>query len=299
MDKSAVKYQLFTAVNPTVLRIVPELAVEIGLNESIVLMQISFWIGNSNNVRDGVFWTYQSLRKMHKEAFPYWSIATIRRTVQTLADAGYILVGNYNKRSGDNTQWFALEPEKISSLKSVVLLPVDSGMVFQNETGVYQNETPPLQNETTLPETTTETTPDINHSAQKRGGKKKRSSDEAIFREAWAANAPIANALLTAFGNDFVEPERQPRAALASYLEAAQQFAQCGASSEEMKPLHTHVTRKANAENWTIQFGPLSLVKHYPDFLKTKSTRPAAANDLRTPVDFKPVLLQHPQETSA
>lgn len=166
--KTPQKWQLATALDPTIIRIIPELAVEIGLNESIVLMQISFWIGQSNNLKDNTYWTFQSLRDMQKKAFPYWSIATIRRTVQNLADKGYILIGNYNSRKGDNTQWFALVPDKCSTLTSVLTVAVDpkkgtspEGEVLQNETGLFQNDTPPLQNETTLPEIPTEIEKDI------------------------------------------------------------------------------------------------------------------------------------------
>lgn len=162
-----VKWLLYTPGGPTVTRILPELAVEIGLNESIVLMQISFWIGQSNNLRDGCYWTYQSLRQMREKAFPYWSIETIRRTIESLSKKGYIRIGNYNKIESDKTQWFTLDPEMCSRLRSVLCAPVaDEGVskcdrVSQNETGVSQNET-------TLPEITPENTQNKKPSSRKR-----------------------------------------------------------------------------------------------------------------------------------
>lgn len=150
MTETPTRWQIFTGANPTVERIIPDLAVEIGLNESIMLMQIAFWINGSTNVREGVYWTYHSVRDMHKNYFPYWSTATIWRTINNLKDAGYILVGEFNKRKGDHTQWFALEPDKLSTLKSVLIAP--SLSTFEGKP--FQNETPPLQNETTLPNTT-------------------------------------------------------------------------------------------------------------------------------------------------
>lgn len=147
------RWQIYTGANPTVERIIPELAVEIGLNESIMLMQISFWISQSKNVQDGVYWTYHSVREMHKKYFPYWSVTTIWRTINNLKDSGFILVTDeFNKRKKDRTQWFALEPDKLSTLKSVLIAPA-----LEISTGkLFQNETPLSQNETTLPETTTD-----------------------------------------------------------------------------------------------------------------------------------------------
>lgn len=151
MTDAPTRWQIFTGANPTVERIIPELAVEIGLNESIMLMQISFWINGSNNIREGVYWTYHSIREMHKNYFPYWSIATIHRTIVNLKDQGYILTGEFNKRKNDHTQWFALEPDKLSTLKSVLIAPALP--IFEGKP--FQNETPPFQNETTLPKNTT------------------------------------------------------------------------------------------------------------------------------------------------
>lgn len=144
-DSSPIRWQIYTGANPTVERIIPELAVEIGLNESIVLMQISHWISISKNLHNGVYWTYNTIRAMHKDYFPYWSVATIWRTITNLKEAGYIIVTNeFNKRKGDKTQWFALEPDKLSTLKSVLIAPAlehSTGKLFQNETTLFQNET--------------------------------------------------------------------------------------------------------------------------------------------------------------
>lgn len=149
----ATRWLVMTAADPTVERIFPKLAKEIGLNESILLMQIAHWISISKNIREGVYWTYHSVRELHRDYFPYWSTATIWRTINSLKESGYILVSEFNDRKGDNTQWFALEPDKLSTLTSILVmaekLPVQ-------EPTPFQNETPPFQNETTLPEITTE-----------------------------------------------------------------------------------------------------------------------------------------------
>jgi hypothetical protein len=151
MTEQPIRWQIFTGANPTVERIIPKLAVEIGLNESIMLMQIAFWINGSTHIREGVYWTYHSIREMHKNYFPYWSTATIHRTIVNLKEQGYILTGEFNKRKNDHTQWFALEPDKLSTLKSVLIAPALSSF----EGKPFQNETPLFQNETALPKTPT------------------------------------------------------------------------------------------------------------------------------------------------
>ena len=162
MSSARTSYQrIFILNEPVSPRINPALAVEIGLNESIVLLQIEYWISVSQHFIDGQRWTYQSVREMQKKVFPFWSIATINRTVQSLLQKGYIIEGNFNKAKYDKTRWFALNFEKLSELKSIAI-QYDTG-VFQNETRSTQNETHSTQNETTIPETTTENTTEIDN----------------------------------------------------------------------------------------------------------------------------------------
>lgn len=138
----------------------PELALEIGLNESMVLLQIAYWIkiASDSNFHDGHWWTYQSVRDIQSKSFPFWSLMTINRAVNKLIDDGYLVEGNYNKLKSDKTRWFALNTDKIATLKSVTLHTNPEKSVYQNDTtpyqnvtGLYQNDTTPYQNDTTLP----------------------------------------------------------------------------------------------------------------------------------------------------
>lgn len=146
------KPRIYLENNPTVTRLVPELAAEIGLNESIMLLQIDFWISISNHFEDGRWWTYQSVRDIRK-VFKFWGVATINRIITKLEEKQYIVTGNYNKRAGDNTRWIALNPDGLGKLKSIKIL-------FQNGTPLNQNGTVPFQNGTTLPENTPESSTD-------------------------------------------------------------------------------------------------------------------------------------------
>lgn len=157
------KTRIYLENKPTVTRIVPELAVAIGLNESIILLQLDFWIGQSDNFQDGRYWTFQSLRDMREKAFGYLGLATINRAVLSLEEQGLIIVGNYNKRKGDTTRWFALNPDGLRKLSERVPCIAVTNSPIQNETppivtwaGAIQSETPTDQNGSTLPEIPTE-----------------------------------------------------------------------------------------------------------------------------------------------
>lgn len=114
--------EIWAPANPTVLRIMPDLAEEIGLNESIVLLQISYWIRRSNNVRDGRRWTYQSIRDMQRKVFKWWSRETVRRAIMSLGTQDLIFVTDeYNRHRYDTTHWYALNPRGFKRLKSVAL----------------------------------------------------------------------------------------------------------------------------------------------------------------------------------
>ena len=160
------KRRIFTLNEPNAPRINPALAKEIGLNESLILLQIEFWISISNNERDGKRWTYQSVRDMQEKSFSFWSISTINRAVNKLIDEGYIIEGNFNKMKYDKTRWFALNFETLNELESISINGDDTG-VFHNDTRSNQNDTRSNQNDTTIPEITTEITTEKDHSPAK------------------------------------------------------------------------------------------------------------------------------------
>ena len=157
---------LFVLNEPYVLRVSPALAKEIGLNESILFLQIEYLIRISNTEEiEGKSWTYQSLQKMHDEYFPWWSISTISRIAQSLQEMELIHIGNFNRRAYDRTQWYALNEVEINRLKSVKI----NEAILQNEKWNTSNckmddrklQNDILQNERPIPKTPTETPTNI------------------------------------------------------------------------------------------------------------------------------------------
>lgn len=167
-------------LNETIIRTSPTLACEIGLNESMILLQLDFWINITDNYYDGRYWTYQSVRDMQKKAFPFWSIATINRAINKLLSKHYIIEANFNTAKFDKTRWFSLDYDKLSTLTSIAIRGAPAKNMIspeanlfekvaqlgtqwpriaaQNDTRANQNDTRVAQNETTIPENTTENT---------------------------------------------------------------------------------------------------------------------------------------------
>lgn len=133
--------------------ILPSLAKEIGLNESIVLQQLHYWLLDSRNIKDGFKWVYNTYEDWQKQ-FPFWSISTIRRTITKLETSEIIIIGNYNKLKIDNTKWYRIDYEK---LEGVSRPPVQNE---QTECSKWTDEQ--FKMNRPLPEITTETTTKTN-----------------------------------------------------------------------------------------------------------------------------------------
>lgn len=95
----------------------PRLAVEIGLNESIVLQKIHYWIVNNErngiNYHEGRYWTFNSIKKWRDDFFPWWSVDTVKRTFKSLENKELLIVGNFNKKGYDKTKWYTINYQKL------------------------------------------------------------------------------------------------------------------------------------------------------------------------------------------
>jgi len=92
--------------------VIPSLAKEIGLNEAIMLQQIHFWIEKKKHKKDGRYWVYNTYDEW-QEQFPFWSKATIRRSITSLEKKNLIITGNFNKLKIDNTKWYTINYEEL------------------------------------------------------------------------------------------------------------------------------------------------------------------------------------------
>ena len=134
--------------------VLPKLATEIGLNEAIILQQMHYWINKSNHIHDNKRWIYNSYKEWEQH-FPFWSNATIRRTISSLEKQELVLVGNYNKAGFDKTKWYSINYSKLEGV---------SKRVAQNEqTSCSKRANAVVQNEQTNTRDYTENTSDSRH----------------------------------------------------------------------------------------------------------------------------------------
>ena len=92
-----------------------EVAQEHGVDESIILWNLQFWIktnrANGDHFNDGRTWHYGSV-KSFAELWPFWTPKHISRKLNGLIKAGVLVKGNYNKSGYDRTIWYSFKDEK-------------------------------------------------------------------------------------------------------------------------------------------------------------------------------------------
>jgi hypothetical protein len=113
--------------------ILPELVKVIGLNEAIVFHQIHYGLLSSQHEREGRKWVYNTYKDWQLQ-LPFWSESTIKRTIKSLEDQGYLLSANFNRCKMDKTKWYTIVYEKLDGI-------VDDDQDFAAPF-LGQNETP-------------------------------------------------------------------------------------------------------------------------------------------------------------
>jgi len=101
--------------NEKPMMVLPKLATRIGLNETIFLQQLYYWLKESKHVHDGHQWVYNSYEGWQVQ-FPFWSISTIRRIISKLEKEQLILTGNYNRLKIDKTKWYRIHFEALAAI---------------------------------------------------------------------------------------------------------------------------------------------------------------------------------------
>lgn len=92
----------------------------IGLNESIVIQQVHYWLEINRkakiNFHDGKTWSYNTYEKWQVENFDFWSVRTVRRIFTNLFDKGILIKGNYNLHKYDRKLWVTIDYDKLDDL---------------------------------------------------------------------------------------------------------------------------------------------------------------------------------------
>lgn len=99
------------------LQVIPTLAVQVGLNEAIILQQLHFRSLISKQIRDGHKWVSKTYEAWQVDEFPFWSVDTIKRAIRRLEEKGYIIsTSSYNRMKMDKTKSYRINYEKLHVL---------------------------------------------------------------------------------------------------------------------------------------------------------------------------------------
>jgi|SRR5690625_302673 len=147
--------------------ILPQLASSIGLNESIILQQVHYWIQQNTkkgrNHHDGYYWTYNTFDEWEKQ-FPFWSGRTIKRNFKKLEERNLLVIGDYNKKSYDRTKWYRIDYKTLETIHSIHSDKVTLCNVTDWHNGEGQNGTMDSDRMApTIPETNTEINSETNY----------------------------------------------------------------------------------------------------------------------------------------
>jgi len=100
-------------ISESPLQVLPSLAVEIGLNEAIVLQQIHYLSLSSCAVKiDGEYWIKKTIDELVRDAFPFWCEKTIKNIFKSLKSQGLIHIKKHG-RSFDRCNYYAVAYEML------------------------------------------------------------------------------------------------------------------------------------------------------------------------------------------
>ena len=138
-----------------------DLATVIGLNEAIVLQQLNYWLHSKSAKKiNDKWWVYNTYENWKKQNFPFWSVATIRRTFSSLEKKEVVVSANFNRAGFDKTKWYSIDETKLNQLMS--------SACDQNEQTICSNRADGTdQNDHTYTRDYTETTSDTNKNSDK------------------------------------------------------------------------------------------------------------------------------------
>lgn len=96
----------------------PEMAVEIGEGEAILLERIVAYLsGNAHKItgKKGK-WIYNSVRQWQEDHFPYWSRYKIKKVIKSLEDKNLIISYKVNAKRCNHTKWYSVNFEEYKKL---------------------------------------------------------------------------------------------------------------------------------------------------------------------------------------
>lgn len=99
------------------LQVIPSLGVVLGLNPSIVVQQLHFWLENprAGVVIDGKKWIYNTYEEWKEGNFPFWSVPTIQRHFSSLEKDKLVVSAQFDKAAYDRGKYYRIDYEELQA----------------------------------------------------------------------------------------------------------------------------------------------------------------------------------------
>lgn len=87
------------------------------LDVPIFIENLAYWIrknsANEKHLHENRYWSYNSYSAFAK-LYTFWSEQTIRRIIKRAVTFGLLVIGKFNKKKYDNTNWYTLTDKALS-----------------------------------------------------------------------------------------------------------------------------------------------------------------------------------------
>ncbi|MCA3080575.1 MAG: hypothetical protein ING71_17505, partial [Rhodocyclaceae bacterium] len=178
----------------------PKIAEVAGIAPAVIYQNICWWIAknkaNGDNLIDGHYWTYNSVRAF-AVLFPYLTEDQVRRALDRLVECGLIVVGNHNKSAYDRTKWFRLSdqmdladlPNEIGEIAEPIPVVNAVGKPVVTDTIVSVGEKPKSTRGSRIPEDWQPSQDDYNQALNMGLTVEKVDNEANKFRDYWISKA--------------------------------------------------------------------------------------------------------------
>ena len=92
-----------------------ELAQITGINESLLLQQVHYWINKSGKYIDGKYWIYNSYNDWHNQ-LKCLSYNQVMRAFRSLEKKGLIISKKMKSSRFNHTKWYTIDYDKLKSI---------------------------------------------------------------------------------------------------------------------------------------------------------------------------------------
>lgn len=124
-------------INEQALQVLPSLALAVGLEESIVLQQLHYWLNNPKNEgrvdENGNKWVYNTYSQWREDNFPFWTDEQIKRYFLSLEKQGVVIAEQLDAKRRDMRKFYRIDYEFLHEIEQSVK-PKNQSPIMQNST---------------------------------------------------------------------------------------------------------------------------------------------------------------------